>query len=183
MEDDCFLPHIKRPVSPLCTPEALSADWGDASALLSGVDRKIWGNDNGYWGMVNRAITYTFPEKTHLSSFRLIVDSDLDREYTDGNPRVLNISTTLFRRLDYNYTSFGFPKCMLKAFRIEALDGDGNWYTVYETNSNRQRMIRESLDVDTTAIRLIPLNTYFSESLDTATYGSAQAHIFSFEVR
>ena len=183
MEDDCLLPHIKRPVSPLCTPEALSADWGDASTLLSGIDRKIWGNDNGYWGMVNRAITYTFPEKTHLSSFRLIVDSDLDREYTDGNPRVLNISTTLFRRLDYNYTSFGFPKCMLKAFRIEALDGDGNWYTVYETDSNRQRMIRESLDVDTTAIRLIPLNTYFSESLGTATYGSAQAHIFSFEVR
>ena len=72
---------------------------------------------------------------------------------------------------------------MLKAFRIEALDDNGNWNVVYETDKNHQRMIREALDVDTTAIRLIPLNTYFSESLGSATYGSAQAHIFAFEVR
>ena len=183
MEDDCFLPGIKRKMSALCTQETLSADWGDASALLNGTERKIWGNDNGYWGMCNRAITYTFPEKKHISDFRLIVDSDLDREYTEGNPRILNISATLFRRLDYNQTSFGFPECMLKAFRIEALDDNGQWQTVYETNCNRQRMIRQKLDVDTTAIRLIPVNTYFSEKLGAATYGSAQAHIFAFEVR
>ena len=183
MEDDCFLPGLKRKISPLCTPDTLQAAWGDASALLNGTERKIWGNDNGYWGMCNRPITYTFPQKTHLSDFRLIVDSDLDREYTEGNPRVLNISTTLFRRLDYNRTSFGFPKCMLKAFRIEALDEAGNWKTVYETDSNHQRMIRGALDIDTTAIRLIPLNTYFSEAMGPSTYGSAQAHIFAFEVR
>ena len=183
MEDDCFLPGIKRKMSALCTQETLSADWGDASALLNGTERKIWGNDNGYWGMCNRAITYTFPEKKHISDFRLIVDSDLDREYTEGNPQALNISATLFRRLDYNYTSFGFPECMLKAFRIEALDDNGQWQTVYETNCNRQRMIRQKLDVDTTAIRLIPVNTYFSEKLGAATYGSAQAHVFAFEVR
>ncbi len=183
MEDDCFLPGHKRKISPLCTQGTLSAVWGDASNLLNGTDRKIWGNDNGYWGMCNRAITYTFDKKTHINDFRLIVDSDLDREYTDGNPKVLNISATLFRRLDYNRTSFGFPKCMLKAFRIEAIDGDGKWKTVYETSNNHQRMIRQSLNIDTTAIRLIPLNTYFSEELGVAAYGSAQAHIFSFEVR
>lgn len=183
MEDDCFLPGLKRKMSALCNESTLSAEWGDASALLNGTDRKIWGNDNGYWGMCNRAITYTFEEKKHISEFRLIVDSDLDREYTDGNPAVLNISATLFRRLDYNYTSFGFPKCMLKEFRIEALDDGGEWKTVYETNNNYQRMIRKPLDVNTTAIRLIPINTYFSEELGKATYGSAQAHIFAFEVR
>ncbi len=183
MEDDCFLPGLKRKISPLCTPETLSAVWGDASNLLNGTERKIWGNDNGYWGMCNRAITYTFDKKTHINDFRLIVDSDLDREYTDGNPRVLNISATLFRRLDYNRTSFGFPKCMLKAFRVEALDDNGEWKTVYETSNNYQRMIREPLNIDTTAVRLIPVNTYFSEELGVATYGSAQAHIFAFEVR
>ncbi len=183
MEDDCFLPGLKRKMSPLCNGDTLSADWGDASVLLNGTERKIWGNDNGYWGMCNRAITYSFKEKKHISEFRLIVDSDLDREYTEGNPRVLNISATLFRRLDYNYTSFGFPKCMLKRFRIEALDDNGEWSTVYETDSNYQRMIRKPLDVDTTAIRLIPMDTYISEELGKATYGSAQAHIFAFEVR
>ncbi len=182
MEDDCFLPGLKRKISPLCTPETLSAVWGDPSALLNGTERKIWGNDNGYWGMCDRAITYTFKEKTHISDFRLIVDSDLDREYTEGNPAVLNISATLFRRIDYNYTTFGFPKCMLKSFKIEALDERGEWQTVYETHSNYQRMVRKPLDIDTTAIRLIPLGTYFSEAMWN-TYGSAQAHIFAFEVR
>ena len=183
MEDDCFLPGLKRKTSPLCNEKTLSADWGDASVLLNGTERKIWGNDNGYWGMCNRAITYTFDKKTHINDFRLIVDSDLDREYTDGNPRVLNISATLFKRLDYNYTSFGFPKCMLKSFRIEALDDNGEWVTVYSKDNNYQRMIRETLDIDTTAIRLVPIHTYLSEELGKATYGSAQAHIFAFEVR
>ncbi len=183
MEDDCFLPGLKRKMSPLCNEKTLCADWGDASVLLNGTERKIWGNDNGYWGMCNRAVTYKFDKKTHISEFRLIVDSDLDREYTEGNPAVLNISATLFRRLDYNYTSFGFPKCMLKAFRIEAQDESGEWRTVYETDCNYQRMIRKPLDIEATAVRLIPVNTYFSEELGVATYGSAQAHIFSFEVR
>jgi hypothetical protein len=132
--------------------------------------------------MCDRAITYTFKEKTHISDFRLIVDSDLDREYTEGNPAVLNISATLFRRIDYNYTTFGFPKCMLKSFKVEALDDSGEWVTVYETNDNYQRMIRKPLNIDTTAVRLIPLGTYFSEAMWN-TYGSAQAHIFAFEVR
>lgn len=37
--------------------------------------------------LLNRAVTYTFSEKTHINGFRLIVDSDLDREYTEGNPQ------------------------------------------------------------------------------------------------
>lgn len=182
MEDDCFLPGFVRPISEMSLNAELSADWGNASVLHNGIERKIWGNDNGYWGMCNRAVTYTFKEKTTISSFRLVVDSDLDREYTEGNPLLLNISATLFRRLDYNHTTFGFPKCMLKSFRIEAMNDDGNWQTVYETDSNYQRLIRGKLNIETTAVRLIPLSTYFSESLWT-TYGSAQAHIFAFEVR
>ena len=182
MDDDCFLPGFKREISSLCTKDNLSAEWGDASALLNGIERKIWGNDNGYWGMCNRAITYTFKKKTQLNEFRLVVDSDLDREYTEGNPDALNISCTLFRRLDYNYTSYGFPKCMLKAFRIEAFNENGEWEVVYETHENHQRFIRKKIDVATTAIRLIPLATYFSEMLWN-TYGSAQAHIFAFEVK
>ena len=182
MEDDCFLPGFRRTPSKLSKEAVLSCEYGDCSSLQNGLDRRIWGNDNGYYGICNRAITYTFKEKTHVSSFRLIVDSDLDREYIDGNPDLLNISITLFRRLDHDYTRMGFPRCMLKAFRVEALNDNGEWETVYETDSNYQRLIRENISVDTTAIRLIPLDTYFSASMWT-TYGSTQAHIFSFEVR
>ncbi|MBO5021345.1 MAG: hypothetical protein J6D52_11830, partial [Clostridia bacterium] len=181
LEDDCFLPKFKREMPELTKKAELNAEYGDPSNLKSGIDRKIWGNDNGYWGICERTITYTFPQKTHINGFRLIVDSDLDREYTEGNPDALNISTTLFKRADYNHTTFGFPKCMLKAFDIEILNDNGEWETVYSEKNNHQRMIRGKIDADTTAVRLIPKSTYFSESLWT-TYGSAQAHIFAFDL-
>ncbi len=182
LEDDCFLPTFKREMPETTKSAKLTADYGDASNLQNGTDRKIWGSDNGYWGICNRPITYTFGKKTHVTSFRLIVDSDLDREYTEGNPDVLNISASLFRRIDYNHTTFGFPKCMLKEFSVEILNDNGDWEEVYYTNSNHQRMIVGEINRDTSAVRLIPKNTYFSESLWN-TYGSAQAHIFAFDLK
>ena len=182
MEDDCFLPGKTRKISPLSLSARLCADYGDASVLHNGIERKIWGRDNGYYGMCNRPVTYYFDEPTKISSFRLVTDSDLDREFTEGNPNVLNISCTLFRRLDYNYTTFGFPRCMLRSFAVEYLDGDGQWRVAYETEDNYQRLIREKLDVTTTAVRFVPRATYFGDSLYN-TYGSVEAHIFAFEVR
>ena len=70
---------------------------------------------------------------------------------------------------------------MLKSFDIEILDDNGEWKTVYREDKNHQRMITGIIDADTTAVRLIPKTTYFSESICT-TYGSAQAHIFAFDL-
>lgn len=67
IEDDCFLPKFKREMPELTKKAELTAEYGDPSNLQNGVDRKIWGNDNGYWGICNRAITYTFPEKNILT--------------------------------------------------------------------------------------------------------------------
>lgn len=179
LEDDCFLPGFKREPYELSKQAALTAEYGDPLVLRNGIDRRIWGNDNGYYG--KKAITYSFDEKKKVSGFRLVVDSDLDREFIEGNPNLMHIPMPLFRSKAYNNTSFGFPKCMLKSFRIEALDDSGNWAAVYETNDNYQRLIRGKLDVTTKAIRLVPLSTYASEALDY-TYDSAVVHIFSFDI-
>ncbi len=182
MEDDCFLPGLTKKPSALTAAATIDADYGDGEVLRSGLDRRIWGQDNGYFGICNRPITLRFDKPQQVNSFRLVVDSDLDREFTEGNPLVLNISATLFRRRDHHFTTFGFPRCMLKSFSVEILEKDGNWRCVYHTDDNRQRLIRADIPATTTAVRLIPHSTYFSESLWT-TYGSAEAHIFAFEVR
>jgi len=182
LEDDCFLPGFRREIGELSRKAKLTCDYGDCSALHNGLDRRIWGNDNGYFGKTNQTITYTFDEPTHISQFRLVVDSDLNREYTEGNPDGLNTSHVLFFPLSHNGTTFGFPQCMLKSFRIEAKDEAGAWKTVYETDCNHQRLIREPLDVTTTAIRLVPLSTYQSEK-KCMDYGSSTAHIFAFDVK
>ncbi len=181
MDDDCFLPHFRREIASLSREANLTCDYGDCSALRSGIDRKIWGNDNGYWGRVNQAITYTFGEEQFVSSFRLVLDSDLDREHIDGNPDLLTIPMVACRRLDHGGTSFGFPRCMVRHFKIEALDKDGAWETVYEARDNHQRFIRGAIGIKTRAVRFIPLATYATDRL-TETYGSGLAHVFSFEI-
>ena len=182
MEDDCFLPGFRRQIGEVSRNAQLTCDYGDCSALHNGLDRRIWGNDNGYFGKTNQAITYSFKEPTHLTQFRLVADSDLNREYVEGNPDGLGTSSVLFYPLSHHGTAFGFPQCLLKSFRIEALDQEGSWQTVFETHENHQRLIRESLDVTTTSIRLIPLSTYQSEKKCT-DYGSSTAHIFAFDVK
>ena len=180
MDDDCFLPGFRRDPSPLAKKAVLTADYGDPSALLNGIDRRIWGNDNGYFGKTNRAITYTFPSVEKVSGVRLIFDSDLDREYTDGNPDALHTSSTLFFPKNYGRTSFGFPKCLIKHYKIEILDEMGNWSLALEIKDNHQRFVTHELNVRAKAVRFIPLSTYHSER-KTEDYGSSTAHLFSFE--
>ena len=180
MDDDCFLPGLKREVSPLAKAATLTADYGDASDLLNGVDRRIWGRDNGYFGKTNGAITYTFAKPTIVNGFRLVCDSDLDRENFDGHPDLLTIPMPLFRGLGYGNTSFSFPRTVLKSFRVEAQGADGDWTTVFETNSNHQRFVRGPIGRECLGIRLVPLATWGS-NLKEDTYGSATAHIFAFE--
>ena len=181
MEDDCFLPGFRREISPLSKKAKLAADYGDCSVLHNGIERRIWGTDNGYYGKTNKAITYTFGKPTKISQVRLVFDSDLNREYTAGNPDGLNTSTVLFFPLSHDRTTFGFPPTLVKSYRIEAQTG-GEWKTVFETKDNHQRLVRHDLDLTADAVRFIPLSTHKSEEKGN-DYGSSTAHLFAFEVR
>ena len=180
MDDDCFLPGLRREISPLARAATLTADYGDASDLLSGIDRRIWGRDNGYFGKTNCAVTYAFDKPTHVNGFRLVCDSDLDRENFDGHPDLFTIPMPLFRGLGYGNTSFTFPRTVLKSFRVETQDAAGAWHVAYETADNHQRLVRGDIGRECLAIRLVPLSTWGSE-LKENDYGSSTAHIFAFE--
>ena len=181
MEDDCFLPGLRRKIAPLSKEATLTCDYGDCSDLINGLDRRIWGKDNGYFGKTNKAVTYTFSEPKHVAGFRLVVDSDLNREFVEGNPDGLNTTSVMFYPYSHNQTTFGFPKCMIKHYKIEAQGEDGQWRVVYEDKENHQRFIKQPLDITAREVRFIPLSTYFSET-KVEDYGSSVAHIFNFEV-
>ena len=181
MDDDCFLPGFCREPSSLSREARLVADYGDASALLNGTDRRIWGNDNGYYGKTGKAITYIFESTRSIRGVRLVFDSDLDREYTDGNPDALHTSSTLFFPKSYENTTFGFPKCLIKHYKVDVMDEFGEWKTVIEVFDNHQRFVKHELNLNARAVRLVPLSTYHSER-KTEDYGSSTAHIFNFEV-
>ena len=181
MEDDCFLPGLRRKIALLSKEATLTCDYGDCSDLINGLDRRIWGKDNGYFGKTNKAVTYTFSEPKHVAGFRLVVDSDLNREFVEGNPDGLNTTSVMFYPYSHNQTTLGFPKCMIKHYKIEAQGEDGQWRVVYEDKENHQRFIKQPLDITARAVRFIPLSTYFSET-KVEDYGSSVAHIFNFEV-
>ena len=87
----------------------------------------------------------------------------------------------MFYPYSHNQTTFGFPKCMIKHYKIEAQGEDGQWRVVYEDKENHQRFIKQPLEITARAVRFIPLSTYFSET-KVEDYGSSVAHIFNFEV-
>jgi hypothetical protein len=61
------------------------------------------------------------------------------------------------------------------------MENDGEWKTAIEVFDNHQRFVRHELNKTVKAVRLVPLTTYYSETM-TETYGSATAHIFNFEI-
>lgn len=184
LEDDCFLPGLRRKISPLSLSAHLSCEYGDCSALVNGLDRRIWGNDNGYFGKTNKAITYSFDQPTNVKGVRLVLDSDLNREYVSGNPDGVNTSTVLFYPITHNHTTFGFPQCLIKHFRID-VKKDGNWSCALEIFDNHQRFLKlalpESCCDGVEAVRFVPLSTYYSETKNE-DYGSSVAHLFNFEL-
>ena len=180
LDDDCFLPGLKRELSPLAQAATLVADYGDASDLANGTDRRIWGRDNGYFGKTGKAVAWLFGKPAFVNGFRLVCDSDLDRENFDGHPDLLTIPMPLFRGLGYGNTTFTFPRTVLKAFRVEAKEADGTWTPVYETDSNHQRLVRGAIGRECLGIRLVPLSTWGS-ALKENDYGSSTAHLFAFE--
>ena len=180
MDDDCFLPGLKRELSPLARDATLVADYGDASDIASGVDRRIWGRDNGYFGKTGKAVAWLFDKPTFVGGFRLVCDSDLDRENFDGHPDLLTIPMPLFRGLGHAGTTFTFPRTVLKAFRVEAKEADGSWTPVFETASNHQRLVRGAVGRECLGLRLVPLATWGS-ALKENDYGSSTAHVFAFD--
>ena len=179
LDDDCYLPHFKRAPDPAVARAELTADYGDPHLLTDGTDRRVEGIDHGYYGRIDSAITYRFEKAEHLTGVRLVLDSDLDREYCEGNPNLMNITMPLFRARSYNYTSFGFPTCMLKDFRLETAGEDGEWHLLTEVKGNYQRFLRIPCDVNCRALRLVPIHTWGSAAL-IHPYAE-DVHIFNFE--
>lgn len=118
--------------------------------MLNGLDRRIWGNDNGYFGKTNKSITYTFDRPQHVNGVRLVMDSDLDREYTEGNPDGLHTSAVLFFPASHNQTTFGFLKCLIKHYKIEILNENGQWVSAIEIADNHQRLLGNHVDRERT---------------------------------
>lgn len=169
MDDDCWLPWHTRRVSALTAGAKISGADG-AEALRSGIDRPIGDDDNGCHIPLGEGVVYEFDCKKDISGFRLTFDSDLNRETCTGHKVLRRYAMLCNKFLDME--PFGFPQTMVKAFRLEYRDDNGEWQTAFREENNYQRLVRGELAVATDAVRFVP----------EETWGSEDAHLFAFEV-
>jgi len=162
MDDDCYLPWKVREIPDLSKFAKLSASEGDPEFLRNGIDRPIGDADNSWTGKIGSWIEYSFMSPQEVNEFRFIFDSDLNR-------KPLNMPCNY--PLKPQFASV--PETMTKSFRIDFLDDNGMWQTLYQENNNYQRLVRIKKSVKTKAVRFIPL----------ATWGSDNVHLFAWDVR
>lgn len=76
MEDDCFLPGLRRTPSSLTLKARTNAE-----ALRSGMDRDYGGEDNAWTGAPGDYVEYAFDAPRKIERLRLVFDSCLNRNY------------------------------------------------------------------------------------------------------
>jgi hypothetical protein len=159
MDDDCWLPGIARPISPLATSAALTANGEDASVLLDGLDRDRGEELHAWSGPLGSTIEYRWENEVDVAGARLVFDSNLSNE----------------KRMPSSYPQKGdrsrVPASLVKKFRLETQDATGNWTVVYQELENYQRLVRVPVGVQTKALRLVM----------EETWGAKAARVFAFE--
>ena len=170
MDDDCFLPHLRRRVSPLCAGAALEGDGWGLECLRDGVDRDRAGEAHAWVGGIGSRISYRFAVPGHISRIRLVFDSDLDRSTLPWPENRMNRNMFHNRRLCY--VPSHMPATMLKRYRIAARCLDGGSRIVVQEDHNYLRLRKYAVDIaDCIELTLEPLETW----------GSEEVRIFAFE--
>lgn len=171
MEDDCYLPWNFREIPELTRKASLYASEGNPEPLRNGIDRTIGDEENRWIGKVNSWVQYTFEQTERISKIRFVFDSDLEREYCSGHTDLRRYPMLCNKFLDME--PFGFPKIMVKSFKVEYMDQADNWVTLKTIRNNYQRLVRFNTNITAKAVRFIP----------EETWGSEQVSVFAWDVR
>lgn len=170
MDDDCFLPHFKRRISPLCQDAELIGDGSGLEYLRDGVDRPRNEIPHSWKGAVGDKIVYMFAEPSSIQRIRLVMDSDLNRDSLPEPEK--NMNRNMFHNRLLCLKPSHVPTTILKSFRLTAELSDGSKHVIAEETCNYMRLWRRFVNVkDCISLTLEPLETWGSESV----------RLFSFE--
>jgi hypothetical protein len=182
MDDGCYIPRKARKVTALNSNVKLTASKGEPNLLRNGIDRRISHYGNCWTGKIGDWLEYSFDNPVNIKNMRIIFDSDLNRmirkqklsaKQVNGDSDPAATSTReMICCYPLEVEPKTVPETLVKAFRIEAKDINGNWNVVYSEKNNYQRLIKADLKVETSAVRLIP----------ESTWGSEKASIFAWEI-
>ena len=147
MYDDCYLPNIKREVSPLINKAVINYP-----VVCNGYDRK---NENLWIGNKGDYIEFVFNEPQYINELRIIFDSDLNRNYVECLDRS-------FQQMPHIYplgeTRFRLPETLIKKFKIVVCNEKNE--VSEKSYENHLRFVKIEVNQSVKFIRLIPEETW-----------------------
>ena len=153
MADDCYIPWHEREV-PMTTRQAKC----NAEVIRNGKDR---GEENLWTGSVGDFIEYDLDKDSDISEIRLVFDNDMNRKY---------------HNMPCNYplvqTKFKLPKYLIKEYRIEGENADGERFVI-SVSDNHQRFVRHEVMWKVKKVRFVPISTH----------GCEDFRLFDFEIK
>jgi hypothetical protein len=158
MDDDCWLPGHLRAPSELAQMAQLRGN-SLAECVRDGWERDQENQSHAWEAPLNTALEYHWKQSVQIGSTRLVFDSNLLHE----------------KRMPCTYPQkadrCAVPPSLIKSFRLETLDEQGQWHLAYREENNYQRLVTIPLNAQTRGLRLVP----------EQTWGAAAARVFSFE--
>lgn len=130
MEDDCWLPGLAKPLTPLMQDAKIdSSDSGDISALINGHERSIGNDDNAWEAPAGKPLTLQWEAPRQVDCLRLVFDSDL------------SASKRMPCLYPHDEKALRMPTQLVREFRIEIQTNSGQWETIHHEKDNKRRLV------------------------------------------
>ena len=162
MDDDAWLPGLRRTIPELSQRAELKASSGDPEPLRNGMERPVDNNDNCWEGSTGDWVEYSFNRVEQIGRIRIVFDSNLNR--TPYN---------MVAKYPLHMTHFSPPETLISGFHIEAENDSGKTIEIFRTGNNYQRLFRMQLPFAARRVRLY---------ID-AVCGCGNKKIFSFDIK
>ena len=156
MELDCYLPNFRYTPSDLTMTATLTSDNNRTpEGLRMGQNRITDEADEAWYAKAGDSVEYTWSVPMKLSESRLIFDSNLK----DFQPK--NIVALRFK----NQPKLEIPTCLVKKYRLDYCDANGNWQCLGEFNNDYKRLIFNELNIECTKLKFTLLETFGDEEV------------------
>jgi len=159
MEDDCWLPGFRRPVSRLTREATLSGADGGLEALRNGCDRPSRETLNGCEIPLGCGIDLSWNSPVPAGGLRLVLDSNLDDK--KRMPCTWKLESS----------DWSPPKSLLRKFRVEATLPGGSRETVARVEENYQRLVSVRIGREVIALHFIPESAWDGDATHCRIFG------------
>lgn len=157
LDSDCFLPGLRRSVSPFCLEAALVNGSG---ALRDGEDRPhpCYGTETCGVKVNNlTSIEYRFSMPARVETVHLVFDSDINRLTLPGDRCEREHAMRANTRLDS--PAARLPSTLCRDFRLEAVTAAGR-QTLLDIRNNRRRYVHIPAGIEAAGLALTPLSNW-----------------------